>query len=561
MIQSSIGFTRKEVVAENGVVAGGHDLVAQTGVGIMQQGGNAIDAGVAAAFVAQLAEPGMCGVGGNGIICVHRADRNETTVFDDTTVPPGAATPDMFELLPGQGGFYGWENVRDDANIIGHKSVAIPGTVAGLCAVLARYGTMQIKEVLAPAIELAENGVAVDTRTTVTITRAMKYFRQFPLLDALYLVDGLPPAPGTFWAPGDKLRYPELADTYRAIAADGVDAFYKGRIAEAIAAEIARGGGILTYDDLANYRSETRELQEDHFGEYRGLRYTPGDSNFLTQALNILENFDLARFGPDSPTYRHLMLETMRRAWVNYFAFPREQGLLNKDYAAEVASRIRLDKAGHDVEPVSPAPYQGGESPKPVQGEAKSVGGHDTTTLAVADRDGNVFNMLTSLGNAFGSYVVIPGTGIVMNDHMCNFDPVPGRPLSLGPSRRPPRGAHVPIFFRDGKPFLAVDAPGARRSMSGVVHALIHYIDFDMDIQSAMEAPRVWAEAFYEEAFLESRIPEDVQRALGDMGHRVVSMDAAASGGFGRPTGVSIDENGKLHAGADSLYGTGVAGF
>ena len=148
-----------------------------------------------------------------------------------------------------------------------------------------------------------------------------------------------------------------------------------------------------------------------------------------------------------------------------------------------------------------------------------------------------------------------------MNDHICNFDPVPGRPLSLGQTRRPPRGAHVPIFFRDGKLFLAVDAPGARRSMSGVVHALIHCLDFGMGIQEAIETPRVWAEALYEEAFLESRIPEDVQRALADMGHRVVSMDAATSGGFGRPAGVSIDENGKLHAGADPLHGTGVAGF
>ncbi len=358
MIQSSIESTRKEIVAENGVVAGGHDLVAQTGVKIMQQGGNAVDAGVAAAFVAQLAEPGMCGVGGNGIICVHSADQSKTTIFDDTTVPPAAATPDMFELLPGQGGFYGWENVRDDANIIGHKSVAIPGTVAGLCAVLERYGTMEIKDVLAPAIELAENGIEVDTRTTVTIARVMKHFHQFLLLGQLYLVDGLPPAPGTFWAPGDKLTYSELADTYRAIAEGGADAFYKGRIAEAIIAEIERGGGILTDDDLANYESDTRELHEEHFGEYRGLRYTPGDSNFLTQTLNILENFDLARFGPDSPTYRHLILETMRRAWVNYFAFPREQGLLSKDYAAEVANRIRLDKARYDVEPVSPTPYK-----------------------------------------------------------------------------------------------------------------------------------------------------------------------------------------------------------
>ena len=373
MIQSRIEFTRKEVVAENGVVAGGHDLVARTGVEMMQAGGNAVDAGVAAAFVAQLAEPGMCGIGGNGIICIHRADGGETTVFDDTTVPPAAATPDMFELLPGSGGFYGWENVRDDANIFGHKSVAIPGSVAGLCAALERYGTMSITDVLAPAIDLAENGVEVDTRAAVTIARTMKHFRRFPLLGALYLVEGLPPTPGTFWVPGDKLTYPELADTYRAIAEDGADAFYKGRIAEAIAAEIARGGGILTYEDLANYRSDVRDLQDENFGEYRGLRYTPGDSNFLTQTLNILENFDLASFGPDSPTYRHLMLETMRRAWVNYFAFPREPGVLSKDYAHEVASLIRLDKTSHDVQPVSPSPYQEGEPPDQTHGGTQPI--------------------------------------------------------------------------------------------------------------------------------------------------------------------------------------------
>ncbi|MCZ6678819.1 MAG: gamma-glutamyltransferase [Candidatus Poribacteria bacterium] len=561
MIQSRIEFTREEVVAENGVVAGGHDLVAQVGVEIMQQGGNAVDAGVAAAFVAQLAEPGMCGVGGNGIILAHRADKSETTVLDDTTVAPAAATPDMFELLPGSGGFYGWENVRDNANIIGHKSVAIPGTVAGLCAVLERHGTMRIKDVLAPAIELAENGVEVDARTAVVIARTIKHFRRFPLLGALYLVDGLSPTPGTFWAPGNKLVYPELADTYRAIAEGGADAFYKGRIAEVIAAEIARHGGILTYEDLASYRSDVRDLQAENLGEYRGLRYTPGDSTFLTQTLNILEHFDLPSLGPDSPIYRHVMLETMKRAWVNYFAFPREPGLLTKEYAGAVAGLIRLDKASHDVKPVHPWSYQDDEPPKQGHRGAKSVGGHDTTTLAVADSKGNVFNMLTSLGNAFGSYVVIPGTGIVMNDHMCNFEPVPGRPLSLGPNRRPPRGAHVPVFFRAGKPFLAVDAPGARRSMSGVVHVLVHCIDFKMGIQEAIEAPRVWAEALYDEAFLDSRIPEPVQRALADMGHRIVTMDAATSGGFGRPTAVSIDPSGKLHAGADPLYNTGVAGF
>ena len=562
MIQSKIQFTRQEGIAEHGVVAGGHDLVAQVGVEMMQQGGNAIDAGVAAAFVAQLAEPGMCGVGGNGMVLVHHADRNETAIFDDVTVAPAGAKPDMFEILPGSGGFYGWDNVRDDANIIGHKSVAIPGTVAGLCAALERYGTMSPKEVLAPAIELAENGVDVDDRMAIIIARETKYFRRFPLLGALLLVDGLPPTPGTFWAAGDKLVYPELADTYRAIAEGTTDAFYKGTIAHAIAAEMARHDGVLTYEDLASYHSLVRVLGDEDFREYRGLRYTPGASAIVVQMLNVLENFNLASMEPSSPTYRHLMLETMRRVWANHFGFAGEPGLLSKEYASEVANRLRLDKASQDVQPVDPRPYQDGAGPERAGSDPKIVGQTNTTTLAAADRYGNVFNVLTSLGNSFGSKVVVPGTGIVLNDHMCNFDPVPGRALSLGPSRRPPQGAHVPLFFREGRPWLAMSAPGARRSMSAVIHVLVHCIDFGMGVQEAIETPRVWAEALYKEAFLDSRIPGKVQSDLADMGHRIVSMDADTSGGFGRPTAVSIDASGLLHGGADPMIGrTGVAGF
>ncbi len=562
MIQSKIHFTRQQVVAEHGVVAGGHDLVSQAGVEMMQQGGNAIDAGVAAAFVAQLAEPGMCGVGGNGMILIHHAETNETTIFDDVTVAPAGATPDMFEIIPGSGGFYGWENVRDDANIIGHRSVAIPGTVAGLCAALERYGTMSPKETLAPVIKLAEHGVDVDERMALLIAREATYFDRFPHLRTLLLVDGRNPTPGTFWAAGDKLAYPELADTYRAIAEGSSDAFYKGPIAHAISAEMARHDGVLTYDDLASYSSLTRVLENKEFREYRGLRYTPGASTIVVQMLNVLENFDIAGMEPQSPTYRHVMLETMRRVWTNHFAFAGEPGLLSKEYAGEVAGRIQLDKKSPDLQPVDPRTHQDGNGLEQAVSGPKHVGQSNTTSLAAVDGNGNVFNILTSLGNSFGSKVVVPGTGIVLNDHMCNFDPVPGRALSLGPSRRPPQGAHVPLFFRDGKPWLAMSAPGARRSMSAVIHVLVHCIDFGMGVQEAIETPRVWAEALYEEAFLDSRIPEKVQCSLADMGHRVVSMDADTSGGFGRPTAVSIDSSGRLHGGADPMVGrTGVAGF
>ena len=568
MIRHGVEAMIKPLVAEHGVVAGG-SLVAETGVEIMQQGGNAVDAGVAAAFVAQLAEPGMCGVGGNGTILIHHAARGETTIFNDGPFAPASATPDIFEVLPGSGSFYGWANVRHDANIIGHTSVAVPGTVAGLCAALERYGKLSLKQVLAPAIELAENGVNVDQRTTMTIAREMKHFRRFPLLGALLLVDGLPPTPGTFWEPGDKLVYPELADTYRAIAENGADAFYNGPIAHAIAAEVSNHGGSLTYEDLATYRSEIRTLREDDFLTYRGHRYTPGSSRVIVQMLNLLENFDVASLEPDSPTYRHLMLEAMRLTWVNHFAYALEPGLLTKEHACEVADRISLDQAMHDVQPLDPRRFQSPDRPfgGGVTGSDKAgadpmqVGGANTTTLAAADCQGNVFNILTSLGNAFGSKVVVPGTGIVLNDHMCSFDPIPGRPLSLGPTRRPARGTHLPLIFRDGKPWLAMSASGARRSMSSVFHVLVHCIDFGMEVQEAIETPRVWAEALYQESFLDSRIPEITRKALTDMGHRIVHMDATTSGGFGRPTAVSIDASGRLHGGADPMFATVVAGF
>ena len=558
MDEGRVTYTREEVVAENGVVAAGHPLVSRIGVETMQRGGNAIDAAVAAAFAAQIAEIGMCGLGGNGIILVHHAGKGETTVFDDTTVAPSAAAPDMFDVIPGSGGFYGWDNVRDDANIVGHRSVAIPGTVAGLCAALERYGTMDLASVMRPVIELAADGIDVDQRTALAISAEMRNLQQFPALAELLTRDGLPPTPGTFWAPGDPIAYPELADSYRTIASEGPEAFYRGDIARAIAADMDRNGGVLTYDDLLTYDSDVHVVDTAELPEYRGLKYAPGRSTFLVQALNIFQSFDLAALDPDSPEFLHLMLETMRRAWVNYFAYPREPGLLTPEYAAEVAGLIdtrTVCRAG----PVDPSPYQDRQAE--IERGPRVPSGGNTTTLATADSEGNVVNLLTSLGNVFGSKVVVPGSGIALNDHMCNFDPVPGRALSLGPTRRPPPGAHVPIFFRDGKVFLAADAPGARRSMSGVLHVLVNCIDFEMGVQAATEAPRVWAEALYEESFVDDRIPETVRADLESKGHSIVPMDPSVSGGFGRPTAVSIDPSGLLHSGADPMYGTGIAGF
>lgn len=546
-------------MAENGAVAAGHDTVAKVGVQIMSEGGNAIDAAVGCAFAAQIAEPGMCGVGGNGIMMLYNASHpGQTTVLDDTTVPPSKATSDMYKVLPGTGGFYGWDNVEDDANLIGPLSVAIPGTVAGLCTALEKYGTMDINTVIQPAIELAEKGILADQRITMAFAAEMKYFENFSELKKILLANGKLPIPGTFWSPGDRVTFPELANSFKLISQEGSSAFYQGELAHAIDSHMSEIGGILTYEDLSGYSSDVGNIMTKTMPEYRGLKYGPGNSGFLVQVLNILKCFDISSMDPLSTDFLHLLLETMRHAWTNYFAYPRETGLLTIDYAKEIADLINPHKS-IPKKPLDPSPYQ---SQKVLKSSFSSrIKPDNTTTIATADKEGNIVNLLTSLGNNFGSKVVVPNTGIVLNDHMCNFDPVPGRPLSLGPSRRPPPGAHVPIFFRDDKACLAIDAPGARRSMSGVLHTIINCIDFGIGVQAATEYPRVWAEAFYEESFLDSYIPDSIQSDLVKLGHKIVPMEPSTSGGFGRPTAVSIDPSGLIHAGADPMYNTGTAGF
>ncbi len=559
MIKHPIRYSRQEVVAENGAVASGHDTVAKVGVQIMSEGGNAIDAAVGCAFAAQIAEPGMCGIGGNGIMMVYSASHpGQTTVFDDTTVPPSSATPDMYKLLPGTGGFYGWDNVENDANLIGPLSVAIPGTVAGLCTALEKHGTMDINTVIQPAIELAERGILADQRITMAFASEMKYFKKFKELKSILFGKGKLPIPGTFWSPGDTVTFPELANSLKIISREGSSGFYQGKLAHSIDSHMSEIGGILTYNDLYNYSSDVRNVMKETMPEYRGLKYAPGDSGFLVQSLNILQCFDISSMDPNSTDFYHLMLETMRHAWTNYFAYPREPGLLTIDYAKEIADLID-PQISRPKKPLDPSTYQSEKAtPSYLPPKTKP---ENTTTITTADKKGNIVNLLTSLGNNFGSKIVVPKTGIVLNDHMCNFDPVPGRALSLGPTRKPPPGPHVPIFFRDDKAYLAIDAPGARRSMSGVLHTIINCIDFGIGVQAATEYPRVWAEAFYKESFLDSFIANSVQSDLAKLGHKIVPMEPMTSGGFGRPTAVSIDQAGLIHAGADPMYNTGTAGF
>jgi gamma-glutamyltranspeptidase / glutathione hydrolase len=566
VITSHVHAMRDEVMAENGVVASGHLLEAELGVEILQKGGNAIDAAVAAAFVAGVVEPMMCGIGGHGFASIYQADTGETEVLNWATKAPRAARPDMYELEGGTGGVFGWPKVKGDAQAKGYLAAGMPGTAGALNEMLQRHGTMSLAEVLQPAIKLATEGFPVDWRTSYYISSCLNDMRRFPALGAIYTKAGLAPLPGNFYTPADRLTLSDLGATLKRIAAEGPDFMYRGDIANQIAAEMAANGGIITAEDLAEL--EPAVEPEPHWC-YRDVTYVTGANPVTVEALNILECFDLKSLGPNHPRFRHLMLEAMRQAWVDCLTYlgalgegPWE-GIRSKAYAQKMAETIDLDRATAKRIPGDPWEYEGGPRPaetKPPSGDV-STGGQHTTEVVTIDSRGSMVSLHISLGELFGSKVVIPGTGIVLGNGMTDFDPRPGQPKSIAPGKRPWKIAASPLMFRDNHPYATICASGGRRIISAALHIMVNLVDFGMGIQEAIESHRVHAE--FEEAYVDDRLPESSIIALGKMGHQVVPVhEDYVNGNFGRPAAALIDpKTGKRHAGADPMMSGGAAGY
>ena len=308
--------SRSEVVAERGVVAGGHMAEAEAGVRMLEAGGNAIDAIVAAAFTGFVVEPDSCGVGGYGRLAMFLADRQEFVTIDHYVRAPRAATATMFEIDPAPDGmYYGWPRVVDRRNEWGYLAPAVPGAVAGLCAAQERYGLLPLAQVLEPAIEAAEAGVLVTWDLALAIARRIKQIRSVPHAADRLLRNGDVPAVASAFGDGDRIDFSDLAGTLRrTIAREGAAGFYTGPVAEAIGREIAAHGGILTADDLATYRPK---IMREQAATYRGYTYVTANDQVGYEALNILEQFDLAGYGAESVEFRHLMAEAMGHAFAD----------------------------------------------------------------------------------------------------------------------------------------------------------------------------------------------------------------------------------------------------
>ncbi len=561
---------KTEATAPNGMVASMHPAASAAGLEMLKAGGNAVDAAAAAAFASGVVEPFMSGLGGVACLVFYRASDGTATVVDGSGVAPSAAREDMYELAPGNAGLYGWPATRDDAHNTGHRAVAVPGMPAALLLALERFGTLDRARVLDPAIRLAEEGFDLDWYVASMIAFAAPELNRFPATARVFFKPGGAPYKPAISTEGpDRFRQPDLARSLKLLAEQGPSAYYEGEIADAIAREMAECGGIITRRDLAAYRPMVSPGLESG---YLGLRLVGprlAGNPTLFEALNILECFDLKALKAPSGTsnafgsgFYHVVAEASRRAFLDRFAYLGDpafvpvpwEGLLSREYARELASTINLDRATPEIQAGDPWAFQ--RSALSAQHSALRGGpaGQETTThMTVIDRDRNMVALTSTLLSGFGSKVVVPGTGILLNNGMGWFDPRPGFPNSIAPGKRCLWAVAPTLVLEGGKPFMALGSPGGRRLITAVLQAVAGVANFGLGMQEAVGYPRVHCEGQATEA--DRRIGDQVLERLRAMGHLLrVREEGFLASHFARPNGILVDpDTGQLRGGVNQF--------
>lgn len=569
MIRSHMIATQSEVIAENGLVVGGHEMEAEAGVRVMQAGGNAIDALVASAFAGYVVEPSNCGIGGYARISIYWAERDELISIDSYVRAPGKATPDMFEPdYEAPLTYYGYPATREQKANTGYMACAVPGAVAGMCAAHAMFGKLPLAEVLQPAIEIAERGLPVYAGLARTIANLYDDIRALPATAALLIPHNRPARAGDAWTEGDVIDFSALAQTLRRIAEHGAAGFYQGPVAEAIERYIVAHGGILSAQDLANFQPK---IMREKPVRYREYDYISCYDQVSYEALSILDHFDLRKYGPDSVEFRHLVAEALGQAFIDsmvHYGDPDHtrspvNGLASRAYAGVRAKAISLDHAApRPLRAGNPWPFEA-EMDKPERlSPGPSRGGPSGTTQMVAtDRAGNLAVTCTSLSGAFGSCVYVPEVGVMLNNSMRNFDPRPDHPNCAQPGKMPIFAAPVIAARRNGRAVFGASGSGGYRIETGVLHTLLNTLDFGMEVQRAVDAPRVHCQG--EATYVSGLLPAQVRARLAEMGHPVVEQtDSTNANYFGRVCAIHIDPQTRLmRAGSGPAWSTAAAGF
>jgi len=525
--------TRSAVLARNGVIATSQPLATGAGLRVLQSGGNAIDAAVAAAAVLSVVEPTMNGPGGDLFAIVYSAKDRKVHGLNASGRAPAAATLDEFKK----------RNLQR-IPLRGELSVSVPGVVDGWNELLTKYGTRTLAQTLEPAIGYARDGYAVSEIIAWQWKQVESMLAHDPNAARVFLPGGKAPAPG------DVFKNPALAASLEQIAKGGRDVFYKGAIASAIADDMQRRHGLITSKDLADHHADWVEPLSTTYRGYQVLELPPNTQGVAAlEMLNILEGFDLKSLGHNSAAYLHTLVEAKRIAFADRGAWigdpsstpPKAiEQMLSKEYAAARRKEISPDKAAAEYRPLS---IEGRSTPEAGEDPA---GRGDTVYLTAADSEGNVVSLIQSLYETFGSGIVAGDTGIVLHDRGNLFTLTPGHPNQLAPGKRPFHTLIPAMVLKDGAPWLSFGVMGGDMQAQGHAQVLANLIDFGMNIQEAGEAPRF--RDSNNGLALESPFSAEARAGLAARGHHVID-GRDAFGGF---QGILIDpKTHVLMAGSD----------
>jgi len=532
----SAGFDTEKRPARGstGMVVTNHPLASAAGVEMLAAGGNAVDAAVAALFTLTVVEPMMVGLLGGGFAHLRLPDGRQTVLEGQGRCPLGVG-PDTF--TPDPAAPPGSLDALGRRNSLGRSAVAVPGNLLAWCTLLQRHGRLALADVLEPAIRHAARGFAATPYLADCVADCAADLALDPEIAGLYLPGGRPLAAGT------RLVQGAYADTLRTVAREGAAALYGGSLGDALAEDMRRHGGYLTAEDLRHYRTRDLDVLRAH---YRGFEVTGppppcAGPLHIGQMLRILEGFDVAGLGFGSADGVHLLAEVLKIAFADRAAATADPDfvpvpvdrLLSADYAGERRARIDLARAQAWTAGVGPAapPPRGHESAH-------------TTHLTVADRDGHIVCATQTINSLFGARYQVPGTGLVANNYLYVLDPQPGRANSLAPGKRVTSSMAPLIVLQGGRPRFALGLPGGLRIFPSALQAVINLIDHGMDLQHALEAPRVWTQGHALE--LEPRLHDALAGALAARGHDVQRVPNVGGG----INAVRFDDDGSLEGAA-----------
>jgi len=567
-------WPQQAVRAAHGMVATDEQLGSLAGVEILQRGGNAVDAAVAVAFALAVVEPAAGNIGGGGFMLVRLA-AGQTKFLDYREVAPGKATRNMYigadgKLIPNESAI---------GSVIGYRSVAVPGTVAGLELALKTYGTLKLAEVMAPAIRLATEGFPVSAKLAHELEEEKSGLQQFYASKHIFLNDG------KMLRVGDTLRQPELAATLQRIARNGAAEFYRGETARVVVDDITRNGGIITLDDLAAYKPKVREVlraqykmdeREGSAHNWEVLTSPPPSSGgvAIIEALNILKDVPLK--GWDDVESVHMVAETMRRVFADratYLADPDYSkvpvaGLTDPCYAKDLAASIDPAHASSSKTVKAGTPHTCAAASASVAPTTISLNdGPHTTHFSVVDAAGNAVASTYTLNDSYGSHVTSPA-GFLLNDEMDDFTTQPGVPNALfgliqsdanaiAPGHRPLSSMSPTMLLRDGKLSFVTGSPGGPTIISATLLSVINWMRLGLDAQAAINAPRFHHQWLPDQILMEQTFPESIEKALQARG-----FTTKRRGHIGLVNAIGIDpKSGERLGAADPRDNGAAAGY